>query len=299
MSGHFATLLRDTVRTLLADHDVYVTDWHNARDVPLRGGPFGLDEYTEHVIASCEAIGPGSHLVAVCQPCVAALAATALMSEDGHPATPASLTLMAGPIDCRISPTAVNRLATCKPIEWFEQNLISLVPWRHAAPAARLSGLRAARRVHEHEPASATSPRLSRLLPTTSSPTTARAAEATRALLRRVLRRRRPVGRLLPRDRRVVFQDYALPRGATDVARPAVDPRAIRRTALLTIEGERDDICSLGQTLAAQDLCTEPAALHAHPLRAGRRRATTASSAASAGRTTSTRCVRDVIHTSH
>ena len=121
MSGHFATLLRDTVRTVLQDHDVYVTDWHNARDVPLSAGRFGLDEYTEHLIEFLRRDGPGRHLMAVCQPCVAALAAVALMSEDEHPATPASLTLMAGPIDCRISPTEVNKLATSKPIEWFEK----------------------------------------------------------------------------------------------------------------------------------------------------------------------------------
>ena len=110
MSGHFATLLRDTVKSLLVDHDVHVTDWHNVRDVPLGEGRFGLDEYVAHLIDFLAAMGPGGHVVAVCQPCVAALAATALMSEDRHEATPASLTLMAGPIDCRIAPTAVNRL---------------------------------------------------------------------------------------------------------------------------------------------------------------------------------------------
>ena len=115
-------------------------------------GRFGLDEYTQHLIDFLAAMGPGAHVLAVCQPCVAALAAVALMSEDDHPATPASLTLMAGPIDCRISPTEVNKLATSKPIEWFENNLIST---RAVAPrrrrAARLSGLRAAVGVHEHE----------------------------------------------------------------------------------------------------------------------------------------------------
>ena len=131
MSGHFATLLRDTVQTMLADHDVFITDWHNARDVPLAAGRFGLDEYVEHVMTFLEAMGPGSHLMAICQPCNAALAAAALMAEDGHPAMPRSLTLMAGPIDCRISPTAVNALATSKPIEWFERNLISIVPARY------------------------------------------------------------------------------------------------------------------------------------------------------------------------
>jgi poly(3-hydroxybutyrate) depolymerase len=99
MSGHFATLLRDTVRTLVADHEVYVTDWHSARDVPLAAGPFGFDEYTAHLIQFLEVIGPGAHLVAICQPCVAALAAVALMAEDSHVSQPATLTLMAGPID--------------------------------------------------------------------------------------------------------------------------------------------------------------------------------------------------------
>src|SRR6185436_571552 len=116
-------LLRDTVRTILPDHDVHVTDWHSGRDIPLAAGRFGLDEYTEHLMRFVRTMGPGSHVVAICQPCVAALAATALMSEDEDPATPASLTLMAGPIDCRISPTGVNQLAMSKPIEWFEHNL--------------------------------------------------------------------------------------------------------------------------------------------------------------------------------
>ena len=129
MSGHFATLLRDTVRTLLQDHDVYITDWHNARDVPLRHGPFSLDDYTDHLIRFLDRMGPGSHLMAICQPCVAALAATSLMAQDAHPAQPRSLTLMAGPIDCRVNPTGVNELATSKPMSWFEENMIHKVPW--------------------------------------------------------------------------------------------------------------------------------------------------------------------------
>jgi poly(3-hydroxybutyrate) depolymerase len=138
MSGHFATLLRETVRTMLADHDVYITDWHNARDVPLAAGRFGLDEYVEHIIDLLGVIGPGAHLMAICQPCVEALAAVALMSEDGHPATPRSLTLMAGPIDCRIMPTRVNELATSRSIEWFEGNLITTVPARHPGNERRV-----------------------------------------------------------------------------------------------------------------------------------------------------------------
>ena len=132
LSGHFATLLRETVRTLLQDHDVYITDWHNARDVSLSHGPFGLDDYIDHMIRFTETIGAGVHVVAVCQPCVAALAATAIMAEDDNPAQPRSLTLMAGPVDCRVNPTEVNRLAVSQPIDWFEKNLISTVPLPHA-----------------------------------------------------------------------------------------------------------------------------------------------------------------------
>src|ERR1700750_2682885 len=114
MSGHFATLLRGTVKTLLQDHDVYITDWHNPRDIPLDQGPFGLDEYTDHLIAFMNELGPRSHMVAICQPSVSALAAAAIMSEDNHPARPATLTLLAGPIDTRIQPSKGNDFANSK-----------------------------------------------------------------------------------------------------------------------------------------------------------------------------------------
>src|SRR5215475_8307553 len=130
LSGHFATLLRATVNTMLADHDVYITDWHNARDVALSKGGFGFDDFIQHLIDFLEAIGPGAHVVAVCQPCVAALVATAVMAQSQHPAQPRSVTLMAGPIDARVNPTKVNELATSRPISWFEQNLIATVPMR-------------------------------------------------------------------------------------------------------------------------------------------------------------------------
>ncbi|MBU4322322.1 MAG: polyhydroxyalkanoate depolymerase, partial [Gammaproteobacteria bacterium] len=132
LSGHFATLLRETARTLLQDHDVYITDWHNARDVSLLHGGFSLDDYISYLMRFTEAVGEGSHMIAVCQPCVAALAATAVMAEDDNPAQPRSLTLMAGPVDCRVNPTEVNKLATSQPIAWFEKNLISHVPLPHA-----------------------------------------------------------------------------------------------------------------------------------------------------------------------
>jgi polyhydroxyalkanoate depolymerase len=125
MSGHFSTLLRHTVRTMLPEHDIYLTDWHNARDVPLSAGDFDFDDFIEHVIQCLEVMGPGSHVVAVCQPVVAVLAAVALMAQSGNPCQPRSMTLMAGPIDTRIKPTKVDDLAMEHPIEWFEANLIS------------------------------------------------------------------------------------------------------------------------------------------------------------------------------
>ncbi len=255
MSGHFATLLRDTVRTLVADHEVYVTDWHSARDVPLSAGPFGFDEYTAHLIQFLEVIGPGAHLVAICQPCVAALAAVALMAEDSHISQPATLTLMAGPIDCRISPTAVNELAVGKPIEWFEKNLISVVPWRLRGAGRRVypgflqlsafMSMNCERHMNtlreyylnlvadEHEKAANTRDFYREYFAVADLP-----AEFYLETVERV------------------FQRYDLPRGELMWRGRKVDPGAIRRTALLTVEGERDDICAVGQTLAAQDLCT-------------------------------------------
>jgi len=138
LSGHFATLLRDTVRVLLPEHDVHITDWANARDVGIWHGRFGFDEYVEHLITFLEAMGEGAHVIAVCQPCVQTLAAAALMAEDDHPAQPKSMTLMAGPIDTRVSPTKVNELATGKPIEWFERNLIAHVPLRYPGATRRV-----------------------------------------------------------------------------------------------------------------------------------------------------------------
>jgi polyhydroxyalkanoate depolymerase len=138
LSGHFATLLRDTVATLLRDHDVYITDWVNARDVPADAGRFGVDEHIDYLIRYLEAIGPGGHVLAVCQPCVQTLAAVAVMSQDRNPATPRSMTLMAGPIDTRESPTAVNRLASEHPLSWFERNVIARVPRRYPGAGRRV-----------------------------------------------------------------------------------------------------------------------------------------------------------------
>jgi poly(3-hydroxybutyrate) depolymerase len=269
LSGHFATLLRETVRTLLRDHDVYLTDWHNARDVPLWQGSFGLDDYTHQLVRFLEAMGPGAHMVAVCQPCVAALAATALMAEDDNPAAPLSLTLMAGPVDCRINPTAVNKLANDRPIKWFERNLISRVPWPHAGALRRvypgflqLSAFMSMnperhkqqfKKLYQHlvdgelEQAATIRDFYDEYLAVNDLP-----AEFYLETVERV------------------FQTYDLPRGALTVGQRKVVPASIRRTALMTVEGERDDICSVGQTVAAQDLCTGVRPyLKTHHLQAG------------------------------
>ncbi len=255
LSGHFATLLRETVRTLLQDHDVFITDWHNARDVPLSQGGFSLDDYIDHMIRFMETIGPGSHVVAVCQPCVAALAATALMAEDDNPCQPRSLTLMAGPVDCRVNPTAVNELANSKPIEWFEKNLISRVPLPHAGFM---------RRVYPGFV------QLSAFL----SMNPERHKQAFKDLYRHLVDGEQEKAHGiksfydeylavndLPAEFYLetivkVFQTYDLAKGELMYRGRLVDTKAIRRTALMTVEGERDDICAVGQTVAAQDLCS-------------------------------------------
>ena len=254
MSGHFATLLRETVRTMLADHDVYITDWHNARDVPLAAGRFGLDEYTEHLMQFIVALGEGTHLMAICQPCVASLAAVSLMSQDGHPATPKSLTLMAGPIDCRIGPTSVNLLATGKPLAWFDKNLISRVPWQHAGRGRRVypGFLQLAAFVNMNRARHET---FLRQMYDDLVAGNAAEAEPVRTFYREYMAVADLPAEFYLETVGRVFQDYDLPQGRLTFRGRPVDPRAIRRTTLLTVEGERDDICSPGQTLAAQDLC--------------------------------------------
>jgi poly(3-hydroxybutyrate) depolymerase len=255
LSGHFATLLRETARTLLQDHDVYITDWHNARDVGLTHGAFGLDDYIDHMIRFTEAIGPGAHLVAVCQPCVAALAATAVMAEDDNPAQPRSLTLMAGPVDCRVNPTKVNELATSKPIEWFENNLISRVPLPHAGFGRRVYPgfvqLSAFLSMNLDRHKNSFKDMYQHLVD----------GDVDKANVIRVFYDEYLAVNDLPAEFYLetvekVFQTYDLPLGKLTYKDRIIKPGAIRRTALMTVEGERDDICAIGQTVAAQDLCT-------------------------------------------
>ncbi len=255
LSGHFATLLTDTARTMLADHDVYITDWHNARTVATSEGPFGLPEYVEHLIGFIEALGPNTHLVSVCQPCVPVLAAVALMAQQSHLAQPKSMTLMAGPIDCRINPTKVNQLATSKPIEWFEENLISRVPWRFAGAGRRvypgflqLSAFMSMN-PQRHQQAF-------KDLYQNRANGNHEAAEATVRFYDEYFAVNDLAAEFHLQTVAEVFQQYSLARGTLTLGNQAVDTRAIRRTALFTVEGERDDICSIGQTVAAHDLCS-------------------------------------------
>jgi polyhydroxyalkanoate depolymerase len=255
LSGHFATLLRGTVRTMLADYDVYLTDWHNARDVALREGPFDVDGYVGHVIRFLEHIGPGAHVVAVCQPAVAVLAAVAVMSEARSDATPLSMTLMAGPIDTRESPTAVNALAKSKPIEWFEETLIDRVPARYRGGGRRVYpgflqltaflNMNLQRHVDAHFD-------LYKYLVDGDDAK----ADALRTFYDEYFAVLDLSAEFYLETVRTVFQEHALPLGRMTYRGRRVDPGAIERTALLTVEGEKDDICGLGQTSAAHELCT-------------------------------------------
>ncbi|MRD47485.1 polyhydroxyalkanoate depolymerase [Caenimonas koreensis] len=255
LSGHFATLLRETARTLLADHDVYITDWHNARDVPLRDGEFGLDEYIDYMIRFIEAIGTGVHVVAVCQPCVAALAAVAIMAEDDNPAQPRSLTLMAGPVDCRINPTGVNALATSKPIEWFEQNLISHVPFPHKGHMRRVYPgfvqLSAFLSMNPERHKQQFRNLFDHIVRGEDDQ-----ADTIRVFYDEYLAVNDLPAKFYLETVEKVFQTYDLAAGKLMWRGRKVDPAAIRRTWLFTVEGERDDICAMGQTLAAHDLCS-------------------------------------------
>lgn len=254
LSGHFATLLRDTVRTLLQDHDVYITDWHNARDVGLRHGAFGLEDYITYMIRFLETVGEGVHMVAVCQPCVAALAATAVMAEDNHPATPRSLTLMAGPVDCRVNPTEVNRLATGKPIEWFEKNLISHVPLPHAGFMRRVYPgfvqLTAFMSMNMERHQQSFQHMYEHLVEGRSDE-----ARTIQTFYDEYLTVNDLPAEFYLETVEKVFQTYDLALGKLQYRGRTVNPGAIRHTALMTVEGERDDICAIGQTVAAQDLC--------------------------------------------
>jgi poly(3-hydroxybutyrate) depolymerase len=268
LSGHFATMLTPTIRTLLHDHDVYVTDWANARDVPVTAGRFGLDEYVDHLIRFLRVSGPNTHLVAVCQPCVPAVMATALLAQDGDPAQPRSLTLMAGPIDTRANPTPMNRSAYRQSLSRYRR-FIAVVPRRYPG-AGRLvypgflqvggfMSLNLRRHLESHREIYRS---VARGEGHTSQPAREFYAEYFAVLDMAAEFYLETIER--------VFQKDLLAKGEmTHHGRP-VDPGQVRNTPLLTVEAERDDMCAVGQTAAAHDLFTGvPAQQHRSYVQAG------------------------------
>jgi len=254
LSGHFATLLRHTVQVMLPEHDIYLTDWHNARDVPLSAGDFDFDDFIDHIIQCLEVLGPDTHVVAVCQPVVAVLAAVSLMAQSGHPCQPRSMTLMAGPIDTRIKPTKVDDLAMEHPIEWFEANLISRVPAQHAGAHRRVYPgflqISAFMAMNLERHIRAFARQFESLVDEDE-----KAAKAHRAFYEEYFAVMDLPAPFYLQTVSRIFQKHELARGVLVSRGRKIEPAAIRRTALLTVEGENDDICAIGQTLAAQELC--------------------------------------------
>ncbi len=255
LSGHYATLLRGTVEALLPEHDVYITEWRDAREVPLLMGSFDLDDYIDYLISFLDYLGRDTHIVAVCQPSVPVLAAVSIMAAGGSPNQPRSMTLMGGPVDPRRGPTKVSELGVSRPIEWFEQSVIARVPahypgfMRRVYPGfLQLTGFMAMnldRHVGAHM-------RLFQHLVEGDGDS----AEAHRTFYDEYLSVMDLPAEYYLQTLKTVFQDHALPDGTMESRGRAVDPSAIRKTALLTVEGELDDISGVGQTQAAHDLCS-------------------------------------------
>jgi poly(3-hydroxybutyrate) depolymerase len=254
MSGHYATLLRGTVEALLPSADIYITDWIDARMVPMTEGTFDFDDYVDYVIEMLHFLGPDTHVIAVCQPSVPVLAAAAVMEEANDPLSPASMTLMGGPIDTRINPTAVNKLAKDKPLEWFADNVIMNVPWpqpgfmRPVYPGfLQLSGFMSMnldRHVIAHKEF------FMHLVKNDGEP------EKHRDFYDEYLAVMDLTAEFYLQTVDQVFIRHSLPKGELVHRGKLVDPSAIRNVALLTVEGENDDISGVGQTKAAQTICT-------------------------------------------
>lgn len=269
MSGHYATLLRGTVDAMLPEHDVYVTDWMDARTVPLTEGRFNLDDYIDYVIEILQFMGPGCHVMAVCQPSVPVLAAVSLMEEDKDPCAPLSMTLMGGPIDTRVNPSTVNRLVERRGPGWFRDHAIVPVPFPHAGAMRdvypgflQLTGFMtmnldlhvdAHKKLFQH------------LIEGDGD-----SADKHRAFYDEFMAVMDLPAEFYLQTLNTVFVRHDLPKGQMMHRRRRVDPSKIQRVALMTIEGERDDISGVGQTKAAQYLCTNiPEAKRAHYLQKG------------------------------
>ena len=265
MSGHYATLLRGTVEALMPGADVYITDWIDARMVPVEEGRFDLDDYIDYIIDILHHLGPDTHVVAVCQPSVPVLAAAAIMEEAGDPLSPSSMTLMGGPIDTRINPTGVNKLAKDKPIEWFADSVIMNVPWplpgcmRRVYPGfLQLSGFMS---MNLDRHVIAQKDFFMHLVKNDGEP------EKHREFYDEYLAVMDLSEEFYLQTVEEVFMKHSLPKGELLHRGNRVDPAAIRRVALLTVEGENDDISGVGQTQAAQTICTNiPDAMRLHYL---------------------------------
>jgi poly(3-hydroxybutyrate) depolymerase len=253
LSGHYATLLRGTVRALLPDHDVYITDWRDAREVPVGVGRFDLDDYIDYVMAFIRTLGPDVHVIAVCQPGPAVVAATALMSASDDPCVPSSVTLMGSPIDTRMSPTKPNELASSKPLTWFENNVIMSVPFpqkgfmRRVYPGfLQLTGfmtMNLDRHLNAHQ-------KLFSDLVIGDGDSVA----AHRRFYDEYLAVMDLTAEYYLQTIDVVFQRHALPERRMMHRDRLIDTSKIRKTALMTVEGELDDISGIGQTQAAHEL---------------------------------------------
>jgi poly(3-hydroxybutyrate) depolymerase len=263
MSGHYATLLRGTVEALLPEHDVHITDWKDAREVPLTDGNFSLDDYIDYVIAFCRYLGPDVHVIAVCQPSVPVMAAASLMAEAKDPRQPRSLTLMGGPIDTRESPTVPNDLAVRNSMVWFRQNVISTVPFGYPGAMRRVYpgfvqltsfiSMNLDRHVNAHMR------QFEQLVKGDDD-----SADAHRAFYDEYLAVMDLCAEFYLQTIEVVFKEHLLPRGEWVSRGRKIDPAAIE-TALMTVEGELDDISGIGQTKAAHALTPNiPGARHVH-----------------------------------
>jgi len=255
MSGHYATLLRGTVEAMLPEHEVYVTDWIDAREVPTIEGRFDLDDFIDYIIEFTQLLGPDVHIMAVCQPAVPCLAATAIMASRGTPTQPTSLTMMGGPIDTRRNPTVVNVLAEQKPLSWFEQNVISHVPFpnpgcmRPVYPGfIQLTGFMTMNLERHRE---AHWKLFDHLVEGDDDSVTAHERFYDEYLAVMDL----PAEFYL-QTVETAFQSHSLPDGKMMHRDEHVDCSKITRTAIITIEGENDDICGIGQTEAAHILCS-------------------------------------------
>jgi poly(3-hydroxybutyrate) depolymerase len=255
MSGHFATLLRGTVEAFLPDHDVYITDWADARLAPLILGRFDLNDFIDHVRAMITHIGPGANVIAVCQPGPGTLAAVSLMEQEDDPAQPATMAFMGSPIDARRSPTTANKLAMERPLSWFQQKMIHSVPliypgaMRRVYPGfiqlASFMGMNLERHVDAHR-------RYFDHMVKGDGDN----VQKHRSFYEEYLSVMDLTEEFYVQTIQDVFQEYKLPRGEFFHRGERVRPDLIKRTALMTIEGEDDDISGIGQTQAAHDICT-------------------------------------------